>query len=171
MDTTTKLHLCCGPRQRFPESLGWLNVDASDFGFNIVADLGGPWGFVEPESVDYIVCNDGFEHMADHQHFLSEASRVLKVGGRMELWVPHFKNPSAYRITHRSFYSWSLWDAYPEPHDATRNLKVVSNRIYVGHEHGPMAPINWLANVSPKWWERLAYVSNVKVILQKQALA
>jgi len=30
-----RIHLCCGPQQ-YP---GWLNVDAIDFGFNVVADL------------------------------------------------------------------------------------------------------------------------------------
>jgi len=161
MEPLVRVHLCCGPHDHYPD---WINVDAIDFGHNVVADLSKPWDWVMPETVDYILIKDGFEHMPDNQHFL-EAAKVLKVGGKLQIWVPHFKNPSAYCLTHRSFYSWHTFHVYPEAHDATQNLKVVSNRIYIGHKEGPMAPVNWLANVAPKWWERLLYVSNVEVIL------
>ena len=159
-----KIHLCCGPQQ-YP---GWLNVDAIDFGFNVVADLGKAWNFAPADSAEYIVCKDGFEHMESPSHFLAEAARILAPGGCLELWVPHYKNPSAYRLTHRTYYSWSLFDAFPEPHDAVQNLKVVHNRIYIGRrESAIFGPLHFLANISPKWWERLFYVSNVEVKLKK----
>jgi predicted SAM-dependent methyltransferase len=159
-----KVHLCCGPQQ-YP---GWLNVDAVDFGFNIVADLDSEWTFAQPNSIEYIVCKDGFEHMESPNHFLVEAARILKPGGCLELWVPHYKNPAAYRLTHRTYYSWSLFDVFPEPHDAVHTLKVVHNRIFIGRKESAIfKPIHWLANFSPKWWERLFYVSNVEVKLQK----
>jgi hypothetical protein len=63
---------------------------------------------------------------------------------------------------------WSLFDAFPEPHDAVQNLKVVHNRIYIGRrESAVFGPLHFLANISPKWWERLFYVSNVEVKLKK----
>jgi predicted SAM-dependent methyltransferase len=164
MKMTTRVHLCCGP-QIWP---GWINVDAVNFGQEVTADLGKAWDFSEPDSVDYIMCKDGFEHMDSTEHFLREAARILKPGGRLELWVPHFHNPSAYRLTHRSYYSWSLFDAFPEPHDAVQNLKVVSNRLYVGQKQSrAFRPVHWIANRYPKWWERLFYVSNVEVIFEK----
>jgi predicted SAM-dependent methyltransferase len=148
---------------------GWTNVDAIDFGFNVVADLGKEWTFAPTGSVEYILCKDGFEHMDSTAHFLTQAAKILQPGGRLELWLPHFKNPSAYRLTHRTYYSWNLWAVFPEPHDAVQNLKVVSNRIYVGRkESRALAPVNWLANQNPLWWERLLYVSNVEVILAKE---
>lgn len=160
-----KLHLCCGP-QIWGD--GWINVDAVDFGQEIVADLGKRWTFVEPDSIDCIACKDGFEHMESTEHFLREAARVLKVHGRLEIWVPHFKNPSAYRITHRTYYSWSLFNAFPEPHDCVQNLKVVSNKLYIGRRHSRSSvPLDWVANRWPKWWERLCYVSNLEVIFEK----
>ena len=115
-----KVHLCCGPENFH----GWLNVDAVDFGFNTVADLGKPWDFLDPDSVDYILCKDGFEHMDSTEHFLEQAARVLKPGGKLEIWVPHYKNPSAYRITHRTYYSWSLFNVFPEPHDRVKSLRL-----------------------------------------------
>ena len=161
-----RIHLCCGPQQ-YP---GWLNVDAIDFGFNVVADLGKTWNFAPADSAEYIVCRDGFEHMESPAHFLTEAARILTPGGCLELWVPHYKNPSAYRLTHRTYYSWSLFAVFPEPHDAVQNLKVVSNRIFIGQKESvTFWPLHRLANVTPKWWERLFYVSNVEVKLQKLA--
>lgn len=160
-----KVHLCCG-LDNFP---GWLNVDAINFGFNTVADLGKEWTFAEPGTVDYILCKDGFEHMDSPEHFLAQAAKVLKPGGVLELWVPHYKNPSAYRITHKTYYSWNLFSVYPEPHDKVK-LKVISNRLYIGRkESAVFAPLHWLINLCPKWWERLFYASNVEVCLQREA--
>jgi predicted SAM-dependent methyltransferase len=161
---STRVHLCCGP-QIWP---GWVNVDVVDFGQEVKADLAQSWRFSAPGSVDYILCKDGFEHMESTEHFLREAARILRPGGRLELWVPHFRNPSAYRLTHRSYYSWSLFNVFPEPHDVVQNLRVISNRLYIGHKSSrALAPLHWLANLNPKWWERLLYVSNVEVILEK----
>jgi predicted SAM-dependent methyltransferase len=160
-----KVHLCCGPEIW---GNGWTNVDAIDFGGNIVADLGKPWTFAEDHSVDEIVCNDGFEHMIDVEHFLEQCARVLKPGGTVRLWVPHYKSPSAYRITHKTLYSWSLWNAYPEPHDRTKTLRVKSNRLFIGRRDSTIAkPFHAIINLFPKWWERLAYVSNVEVVLER----
>ena len=161
-----RVHLCCG-HQRFP---GWINVDLVDFGQEIVADLSQRWTFLEDGSVQQIFCKDGFEHQPDIQHFLRESSRVLIPGGTLEIWVPHFKNPSAYRITHHHYFSWSEFNIYPEPHDDVQDLKVVSNRLYVGWPQSTLwRPIHALINTVPKWWERLAYVSNLQIVFQKRA--
>jgi hypothetical protein len=49
-----------------------------------------------------------------------------------------------------------------------QNLKVVYKRIYIGRKDSAIfGPLYFLANVSPKWWERLFYVSNVEVKLKK----
>ena len=97
--------------------------------------LGKAWNFAPADSAEYIVCKDGFEHMESPSHFLAEAARLLAPGGCLELWVPHYRNPSAYRLTHRTYYSWSLFDAFPEPRDAVQNLRVIHNRIYIGRKH------------------------------------
>src|SRR3954447_4585735 len=125
-----RLHLCCGPTQIMG---GWVNVDAYDFGQEVVADIERPWAFAPDGSVSEIYCKDGFEHVESAEHFLAEAPRVLRVGGRLKIWVPHFKNPSAYRMTHKRLLSWSYFNVYPEPHDTVKNLKVVSNKLYIGH--------------------------------------
>ncbi len=159
-----KVHLCCGTALR----KGWTNVDIGDFGQDVVVDLREPWHFLEDNAVSHIYCKDGFEHQESVEHFLAECARVLKPGGILELWVPHFKNPSAYRLTHRHFFSWSYFDVFPEAHDTVQQLKVVSNRIFVGRKNVRLwYPVHLLANISPKWWERILYASNIEVILEK----
>lgn len=146
----------------------WINVDAFDFGQQVVADIGKRWDFAEDGAVSEIYCKDGFEHVESAEHFLSEAARVLRVGGTLKIWVPHYKNPSAYRMTHKRFVSWSYFDAFPEPHDAVQNLRVVSNQIYIGHKQSRLWMVpHALINFIPKWWERIGYVSNVEVIFRR----
>lgn len=159
-----KLHLCCGPLL----VKGWVNVDVIDFGQEVIADLNNAWMFAKDESVSQIYCADGFEHVESAEHMLKEAARVLRPGGTLTLWVPHYKNPSAYRLTHKRLLSWSYFDAFPEPHDAVQNLRVVSNKLYIGKkEDKAFVPIHAFINLFPKWWERLGYVSNIEVVFEK----
>ena len=158
------LHLCCGSYIR----KGWINVDAIDLGQEVVADINQKWCFAKEESVEQIYCKDGFEHVDSAEHFLEEAARVLKRDGILQIWVPHYKNPSAYRMTHKRFLSWSYFDAFPERHDRVQNLRVISNKIYIGWKDSSLwRPFHYLANKQPKWFERLFYVSNVEVIFRK----
>lgn len=162
------VHLCCGTLLHTDP--GWINVDAVDLGQQVVADLGKPWDFVAPASVDLFYCKDGLEHQQSVPHFMAEVSRALKPGGKLEVWVPHFKNPGAYRMTHTHWFSWEYWHAYPEPHDATHDLRVVTNELIVGSPSW-LAPLNALANAIPRVWERLGYVGNLHVVLEKTAPA
>lgn len=161
----SKVHLCCGPVLHLP---GWINVDAVNFGQEVVADLNKPWDFVPEGSVSEIRCDDGFEHVLDGNHFLKEAARILKPGGTLQIWVPHYKNPSAYRVTHLRICSWSMFNAYPEPHDVTQALRIKSNRLYIGWKASRLwAPIHALINLFPKWWERFFYASNIEVVFER----
>jgi len=159
-----RIHLACG------RSLmkGWINVDVIDFGQEVIADLEERWDFADEGSIDHIYCKDGFEHVDSAEHFLHEAARLLKPGGILQLWVPHSKNPSAYRLTHKRLVSWSFFNAFPEPHDKVQNLKTISNKIYIGDkESAAWRPIHFIINQFPKWSERLLYVSSIEVIFEK----
>ena len=161
-----RVHLCCGPKNIRKD---WINVDAVDFGQEVVADLGNAWTFLEDGSVDYIFCKDGLEHQASIEHFLGESARLLKPGGILEVWVPHFKNPSAYRVTHKHWMSWSYFSVYPEPHDAVKSLKPVSVRLIIGRRDASLWKlVHHVINWFPAWWERFLYVSNIHARFEKQ---
>ena len=164
-ETAKRLHLCCGPCLL----KGWVNVDAGHFGQEVTADLNRRWDFADDTSVSYILCKDGLEHQDSVEHFLSEAARVLRPRGMLEVWIPHYKNPSAYRLTHRHWFSWSYFDVYPEAHDLVQNLRVVSIKLFIGRKNSRVwYPVHCLINRAPKWWERLCYVSNIEVVFRKE---
>ncbi|MBS0168633.1 MAG: methyltransferase domain-containing protein [Nitrospira sp.] len=161
-----RVHLCCGPIDKME---GWVNVDACNFGQEVVADIAKHWEFASDGAVSEIYCKDGFEHVDSAEHFLGEVARVLHAGGRLTIWVPHYKNPSAYRMTHKRLLSWSYFNAFPEPHDAVQDLRVISNKIYIGHKESKIwAVVHVLINLIPKWWERIGYVSNIEVVFEKR---
>lgn len=161
-----KVHLCCGPTDIMK---GWVNVDACNFGQEIIANIEERWDFAADGSVSEIYCKDGFEHVDSAEHFLSETARVLRTSGTLTVWVPHYKNPSAYRMTHKRLLSWSYFNVFPEPHDAVQNLRVISNRIYIGHKDSKAWwCVHTLINLIPKWWERIGYISNIEVVFEKR---
>lgn len=159
---TVSIHLCCGPKKKE----GWINVDREDFGQEIVADINKKWTFAKPGSVDHILIEDGLEHLDSVEDFLENAERVLKKGGTLEIKVPHFKNPSAYRVTHKHYFSYSLFHTFPELHDKIKNLRMKSAKLIVDNRF-PLSVLNVPANLVPNLWERLSYVSGLHVILEK----
>lgn len=158
----TRYHLCCGPLLK----KGWINVDRENFGQDIRADLNKPWNWAASGSADHILIEDGLEHLDSLTHFLSESARVLKKNGVLEIRVPHFKNPSAYRFTHQHFFSYSMFKVFPEPHDAVQNLRLDKKELIVDNRF-PLSLLNIPANLFPNLWERLAYVSGLHVFLRK----
>lgn len=51
------------------------------------------------ESADFIVCQEGIEHLPDQLHVLSEFSRVLRNGGRLLITTPNISHVRA-RLSH-----------------------------------------------------------------------
>jgi SAM-dependent methyltransferase len=91
---------------------GVVNVDIAALPeVDIVHDLDvTPWPF-DDGSVDGILGQDVFEHVADPIGFMTESHRVLKAGGEMVLKVPHFRHPDAFTDpTHRRYCTEHTWD-------------------------------------------------------------
>ena len=157
-----RFQLCCWTK---PLS-NLINVDRENFGQEIVADINKKWTWAKNASAEHILIEDGLEHVDSTEHFLLEAERVLQTKGALEVRVPHFKNPSAYRFTHRHYFSYSLFSHFPEPHDKTKRLRVESIRLIVDKRF-PLSLLDILANLFPNVWERFFYVSGLHVILRK----
>ena len=85
------LELGCGPRKRYPGSIG---IDAIDYeNVDIVADAADALRAFPPASVDFITSSHFLEHVPDVGQFLAEMARVARPGGRIEVVVPHFAHP------------------------------------------------------------------------------
>ena len=96
-----KLNLACGKDIKD----GYTNVDFIKFdGVDLVRDLRGYWTDWKDNSIDEIFCSHFVEHLEARErvHFVNEAYRVLKVGGKCELKFPHWSSAMAYGdMTHK----------------------------------------------------------------------
>lgn len=103
-----RLNLGCGSRTQE----GYVNVDRVKLdGVDVVHDLDVlPWPWKD-RSVQQIVAQDVFEHVADPIGFMTEAHRVLFIGGVLVIKSPHFRHQDAYTDpTHRRFCTEHTWD-------------------------------------------------------------
>ena len=75
---------------------GWVNLDRANLpGVDVVHDIETlPLPF-EDEHFDYILCQDILEHL-EYIPVLKDIHRILKIGGILEIRVPHFSS-------HRNF--------------------------------------------------------------------
>ncbi len=85
------LELGCGPRKRYAGSIG---IDAFDYeGVDLVADAAEALGAFPDASADLVTSSHFLEHVPDVGRLLDEMARVVRVGGRIEVVVPHFAHP------------------------------------------------------------------------------
>lgn len=120
-----KLDLGCGPNKQ----AGFIGIDKIHFpGVDIVADLTKtPWPLAD-DSAEEVFSSHFLEHLEARQRvaFVNELYRVLKIGGRATIIVPHWASCRAYGdMTHKwppvsEFWPWYLdrnWRAANAPHD------------------------------------------------------
>lgn len=103
----TKLDLGCGPRKQ----PGFHGVDALDFiGVDTVADLRQPWPWAD-NSIEEVFSSHFLEHLtgAERVHFANELWRVLQVGGKATIIVPHWSNACAYGDPTHQWPPMSEW--------------------------------------------------------------
>jgi len=94
-------------------------------------DMGEPLP-LEDESVDFVMCQEGIEHVPDQLGLLNEFNRVLKPGGKLLLTTPSMSHARA-RIAHMLFET-DLWRRMPPTQlDSVWFSEGQSDRIYFGH--------------------------------------
>lgn len=117
------LDLGCGKNPRE----GFTGVDVRDFGQDVVCDLRDTWKW-ETDSVDEIHCSHFVEHLTapERIHFVNELHRVLKVGSKATIIVPHWASCRAYGdMTHQwppvsefwFYYLLASWRDVNAPHN------------------------------------------------------
>lgn len=97
-----EIELGCGEHK----TSGRLAIDRMDLpNVDVVADLEKGLPFLPDNSVDVIHSKSFFEHVDHFEWLMSEMWRVLRPGGRVMGFVPHFSNPYYYSDpTHRRFF-------------------------------------------------------------------
>ena len=113
------------PFDLFPEFMALEGVSAE---FADLAD-GLP---LDDESVDYLLCQEGIEHLADQLGALEEFNRVLKKGGTLILTTPSYSHARA-RLATLALESDS-WKRMPATEiDSVRLSTRGTPRFYFGH--------------------------------------
>ena len=107
---------------------GFLGVDVRAFdGVDVVADLREPWPW-EDGSVAEVNASHFLEHLTgmERVHFVNELHRVLAVGGKATIVVPHWASNRAYGdVTHQwppvaemwFYYLSRAWREVNAPHN------------------------------------------------------
>ena len=97
------LELGCGNRKRIPDAIG---IDILDYEcVDIVGDAVEVLREIPDATVDMISSHHFLEHVTNLDILLQEVTRVMRIGGRLEVVVPHFSNPYYYSDpTHKNFF-------------------------------------------------------------------
>lgn len=96
------LDLGCGPAKK----TGYIGIDRLLLpGVDFATDLESGLQFLPDNSVDEIYTSNFFEHIDNLEIMLRECHRVVKPGGIIKVYVPHFSNPWYYSdYTHKRFF-------------------------------------------------------------------
>ena len=107
------LEVGCGDLKRLAGSIG---IDIADYpAVDIVGDAVEVMKLIPAVSVDLIQSSHFMEHIADVPAILNEFTRSLKIGGQIDITVPHFSNPFYYSDpTHKSFFGLYTFAYYAE---------------------------------------------------------
>ncbi|MBD8679944.1 methyltransferase domain-containing protein [Sphingomonas sp. CFBP 13720] len=116
----SKLDFGCGQTKE----PGYVGMDIyPGSGVDVIHDFDVfPYPFAD-DSFDAIVSKSSLEHVDDVVKTVVELYRILKPGGILEVWVPHYSGPDAYRDpTHKTFFAYTTFDrftgetSYETPH-------------------------------------------------------
>lgn len=84
------------------------------------------------QQADWVIFQEGIEHLPDQLKALKEMNRILKPGGHMILTTPNFSNLRS-RVSHLLMESESLRVLPPNEIDSVWFSKKDSGRMYYGH--------------------------------------
>jgi SAM-dependent methyltransferase len=135
---------------------GFCNVDLAPPA-DVIADLEHDWPW-EDGSVEGIVADDIFEHLADKIHTMNEAWRVLEPDGKLQLRVPTTAGWGAFQDpTHCSFWT---------PNDLLYYTDGTAERERFGDHYGISARFSVLKSghrrVNENVWYLLALLEATK---------
>lgn len=97
------LELGCGNRKRIPDAIG---IDVLDYEcVDIVGDAVEVLREIPDATVDMVSSHHFLEHVTNLDILLQEVTRVMRIGGKFEVVVPHFSNPYYYSDpTHKNCF-------------------------------------------------------------------
>lgn len=159
------LNLGCGP----DIIKGAINCDYRAFkGVDRVIDLNERLPFSN-ESADKIIIKHCLEHL-DYENFMTEAKRILKTGGLMEIVVTYWTNPHAAIGEHKTpGFSWVAFEHFSDPNHPFYCFEVLENTLFFGKKLGFFG---WFFNRNPPIYDRffshIIPATELRVVLKKR---
>ncbi len=87
---------------------------------------------VESESIDYIICQEGIEHIPNQLNVFEEFNRVLKKDGMLLITTPNYSHVRA-RLSHLLLET-DFWKRMPPTEiDGIWFAKINTDKMYFGH--------------------------------------
>jgi SAM-dependent methyltransferase len=87
---------------------------------------------IESESIDYVICQEGIEHIPNQLKVLEEFNRVLKKNGVLLITTPNYSHVRA-RLSH-FFIESDIWKRMPPTEiDGVWFAENDSSKLYFGH--------------------------------------
>lgn len=111
-NSSTNINLGCGDQHL----AGFIGLDIRPrAGTDVICDLERPLPLAT-QSVDFAYAKSLMEHISDLVAFLTEVQRVLKPGGNLYIYVPHWSNPFYYSdYSHQRFFGLATFDYFSNP--------------------------------------------------------
>lgn len=88
---------------------------------------------IESNKADYIICQEGIEHIADQIQVFKEFSRIMKIGGRLLITTPNYSNMRSrlsYLLGECEYYGKFM---PPNEIDSLWFSSQKSDSVYYGH--------------------------------------
>jgi len=115
------LELGCGNRKRHEDAVG---IDILEYeGVDIQGDIYDVLKKIPDNRISAVYSYHFFEHVNNVEKLLAEVDRVLIVGGRFIVVVPHFSNPYFYSdYTHLNFFGLYSFSYFSQDHIFSRKV-------------------------------------------------
>lgn len=158
------LNLGCG-RSVFP-SPNVVNLDCvPGEGINAVWDLSKTPLPIEDNTFDLIIANHVIEHIPNWFECFKELARVLKPGGRLEVWIPPISSDSAHSFRdHLNRIGIRSFDGLGEHPNGGCN--VLAQHEFNQYTHlKKLRLVQTGARLCVKWWTMLAWPSLTSFLL------
>lgn len=145
-----RLNLGCGPLLcEWPA--GFVHVDIRRPCDELVDLSVIPWTWAD-NSVDEIRCWSVMEHLPNRMAALRECWRILKMGGTLDLRVPHAHGIYAHSSDHMNYWTHLTWALIEQS-----GWERIFHRVRVRHCH-PMPLLDYCATRWPYLWESIGVI-------------
>lgn len=151
------LDLGCGANKWKSKGDTVIGIDCVKMdGIDVVWDINKiPLPFKDGE-FDVIITRHVLEHITELPKMLDELHRILKIGGKLRIWVPHYSSPLAYTCPeHVKFFSIQMFDFYypkeraiaPSYWDSNPGFRLTKKRLNYTAEFATNSAMKALGNI------------------------